>query len=144
MPSRGYRKWISAWNGFSLLLKKCTNTDIFIFLYLEWTQRFAADLGHEKPMFSQYRNQSIDLESKLIDWFSFDWNIGREWVKCRYSVGFRENIEQKNLHLPLLCTWWYVIRISLLRIEIENSLEGLFWINKLRKYGHIWVLEKWL
>ena len=35
----------------------------------------------KKKMLPSYRNQSIDLWGKLIDWFLYDGVIGREWVK---------------------------------------------------------------
>ena len=38
-------------------------------------------LTHKQPMHSSYRNQSIDLFYKLIDWFPYDYDIGRKWFK---------------------------------------------------------------
>ena len=32
-------------------------------------------------MFSSYRKQSVDLQSKSIDWFLYDGNIGRWKVR---------------------------------------------------------------
>ena len=32
-------------------------------------------------MFTSYRNQSVDLQSKSTDWFLYDGNIGRLKVK---------------------------------------------------------------
>ena len=32
------------------------------------------------PKLSPYRNQSIDLQSKSIDWFLYDDNVVVEWV----------------------------------------------------------------
>ena len=34
-------------------------------------------LNLERPMFPSYRNQSVDLKSKSIDWFLYNGNIGR-------------------------------------------------------------------
>ena len=31
-------------------------------------------------MLPSYRNQSIDLHSKLIDWFLYEGNTGTQWV----------------------------------------------------------------
>ena len=39
-------------------------------------------------MFSSYRNQLVDLQSKPTDWFLYDGNIGRQKVK--------ENLSRKN------------------------------------------------
>ena len=33
-------------------------------------------LTHEMQMLSSYRNQSIDLDSKSIDWFLYEGNTG--------------------------------------------------------------------
>ena len=33
------------------------------------------------PNSPSYRNPSIDLKSKSIDWFQYDGNFGVEWVK---------------------------------------------------------------
>ena len=32
-------------------------------------------------MLPTYRNQSIDLHNKSIDWFLYEVNTGNEWVK---------------------------------------------------------------
>ena len=38
-------------------------------------------LTHYVPVLLSYRNQSIDLHSKSIDWFLHEGNTGIEWVK---------------------------------------------------------------
>ena len=35
-----------------------------------------------KPMLHIYRNPSIDLQYKSIDWFLYECNIGLIWVNC--------------------------------------------------------------
>ena len=42
-----------------------------------------ASLTHLTPKPSSYRNQSIDLHSKLLDWFLYDGNFGVWWVNER-------------------------------------------------------------
>ena len=32
-----------------------------------------------------YRNQSIDLQRKSIDWFLYEGNIGNEWVNHSFN-----------------------------------------------------------
>ena len=45
-------------------------------------------------MFQSCRNQSIDEQSKSIDWFLYDWNIGQNWVKVfsRNCKHFESNL----------------------------------------------------
>ena len=38
--------------------------------------RFSKALTHQTPKLSSYRNQSIDLQGKLIDWFQYDGKFG--------------------------------------------------------------------
>ena len=40
-------------------------------------------LTHQMPVLSSYRNQSIDLHSKSIDWFLYEGNTGISWVNVR-------------------------------------------------------------
>ena len=37
-------------------------------------------LTHQVPVLPSYRNQSIELHSKLIDWFLYEGNTGTLWV----------------------------------------------------------------
>ena len=39
-------------------------------------------------MLPSYRNQSIDLHSKSIDWFLYEGNTGTQWVKRRQRFCF--------------------------------------------------------
>ena len=68
-------------------------------------------------MLSSYRNQSIDLFCKSIDWFLYDGNIGST---CDHLVICK--------HMPC----FDIFRV--LNYEIKNVLlqleEGLFWIGK--------------
>ena len=44
-------------------------------------------------MFPSYRNYSVDLQSKLTDWFLYDEKIGREKVKgskIKFQIIFAE------------------------------------------------------
>ena len=41
-------------------------------------------------MLHPYRNQSIDLQTKPIDWFLYDCNVGLMWVK--YLLGQYDQI----------------------------------------------------
>ena len=38
-------------------------------------------------MFPSYRNQSVDLLRKSADWFLYDGNVGRSWVKLNIRLG---------------------------------------------------------
>ena len=53
-------------------------------------------------MFSSYRNQSVDLQSKSTDWFLYDWNIVREKVKDKPKF-----MSQQSLYSRSFCfhTW---------------------------------------
>ena len=37
------------------------------------------------PVLPSYRNQSIDLLCKSLDWFLYEGNTGNKWVKRSYS-----------------------------------------------------------
>ena len=37
-------------------------------------------LTHLVPVLLSYKDQSIDLHSKSIDWFLYDGNSGTEWI----------------------------------------------------------------
>ena len=47
------------------------------------------------PMFLSYRNQSIDLQYKSIDWFLYEGNIGMKKVKM--FAEFKIKKKEKNL-----------------------------------------------
>ena len=49
----------------------------FFFCYITTANELVT---HFCYMFSLYRNQSIDLHCKPMDWFLFDENIGPKWV----------------------------------------------------------------
>ena len=52
----------------------------------------ATFLTHLRSMFPSYRNQSIDMHRKSIDWFLYDGNGFRQFINAKYKhVG--------NLHL---------------------------------------------
>ena len=36
------------------------------------------------PVLPSYRNKSIDLHSKSIDWFLYEGKTGNEWIKQKY------------------------------------------------------------
>ena len=33
-----------------------------------------------------YRNQGVDLLSKSIDWFLYEWNIYHSWIKILFVI----------------------------------------------------------
>ena len=45
-------------------------------------------LTYFRLMLRSYRNQSIDLQFKSIDWFLCDWDIGLNWIED--YIYFRE------------------------------------------------------
>ena len=47
-------------------------------------------------MFPSYRNQSVDLQSKSIDWLLYDGNIGRYRVKKRSEQNRLYYVKQRN------------------------------------------------
>ena len=40
------------------------------------------------PVLPSYRNQSIDLLCKSIDWFLYEGNTGIQWVKFKFVFGY--------------------------------------------------------
>ena len=49
-------------------------------------------------MFLLYKKQSIDLHSKSVDWFLYDGNISRAWVKlfCAFSKILYFKLPEQN------------------------------------------------
>ena len=45
-----------------------------------------------------YRNQSIDLHSKSIDWFLYEGNTGLYWVKVKDSRNSLPNYSDFKIH----------------------------------------------
>ena len=58
--------------------------DGYIFMQLHvFVCVFPFNLLNPVSVFSSYRNQSIDLHSKSIDWFLYEDNSGNKWVKLK-------------------------------------------------------------
>ena len=53
-------------------------------------------LTHTTLMLRQYRNHSIDLECKSIDWFLYEGNIGMTWFKNSSHKKFKTEKSQKT------------------------------------------------
>ena len=45
-------------------------------LTIVWGGKLEVSLTHLMPVLPSYRNQSIDLQSKSIDWFLYEGNTG--------------------------------------------------------------------
>ena len=66
------------------------------------------DLTFFMPIFPLYRNQSIDLDYKSIDWFLYEGNIGMKKVKSAapnlelFQQDNRQLFKHKNGHIYLL------------------------------------------
>ena len=58
------------------------------------------------PALSSYRNQSIDLHSKLNDWFVFEGNTGIEWVNgLIFSCKMQKVVS--NIGGLIECFWFH-------------------------------------
>ena len=42
-------------------------------------------LTHQRPKMLSYKNQSVCLCDKFIEWFLYDYNFGPEWVQDFFS-----------------------------------------------------------
>ena len=49
------------------------------------------------PVLQSYRNQSIDLQSKSIDWFLYEGSTGIQWVKFGKNCLQRESTSSRVL-----------------------------------------------
>ena len=54
------------------------------FLYHQLRYFFVLTLSRRRALL--YRNQSIDLQNKSIDWFLYDIGLRRERVKCKKTL----------------------------------------------------------
>ena len=61
-------------------------------------------------MFSSYRKQSVDLQSKSIDWFLYDGNIGR-W-KVREKKRKEKNLTWPKHFISLSVATSYIVATS--------------------------------
>ena len=50
-------------------------------IFFKFTQTAQISLIHLRAMLHSYRNQPVDLNCKLIDWFLYECNIGLIWFK---------------------------------------------------------------
>ena len=56
------------------------------------------------PVLPSYRNQSIGLLCKSIDWFLYEENTGIKWVKKQFRDFLNTNIIQKSISTRQLKT----------------------------------------
>ena len=56
-------------------------------------------LTHYVPLLPSYRNQSIDLLCKSIDWFLYEGNTGTKWLKQMFCLN---NIRLVRYYVNLL------------------------------------------
>ena len=102
------------------------------------------------PKLPAYRNQSIDLPCKSIDWFLFDGNSGVQWVNC-----FPGSEAKQLCHhtIPILEQYKYGAAIlhvginDLLRFDknsgtLVSICDGI--INAGLRHAKILILEKYL
>ena len=76
------------------------------------------------PVLPSYRNQSIDLICKSIDWFLYESNTGIQWVKAS---------EEAELHI--LHEKQVIFRKSLLKATY--ICKYFFKVNHLYSYSHL-------
>ena len=57
------------------------------------------------PMLPSYRNQSINLHSKSIDWFLYEGNTDIEWVKEKRSWNRKNDIKVYLNKCHILLSW---------------------------------------
>ena len=69
--------------------------------------QYSTSSANQRSMFSSYRTKSTDLQSKLIDWFLYDW---KNWLlmaqyitdllHCYYTLNLRRGIfrTQSNIY----------------------------------------------
>ena len=90
-----------------------------------WKKQYAFNmLTHEVPVLPSYRNQSIDLYSKSIDWFLYEGNTGTKWVK--YIWGNEKRFEKIVIY-PVLRLYNNLTRLfSLDRGSCDNILVNKF------------------
>ena len=95
------------------------------------------NLSRQRPI--SYRNQSIDLQSKSMDWFLYDIGLRRQRVKPKTNLNLSpylnknymvplESLEFHVLHSKIYGTW---ILVSGLRSKISESffllMASIFW-----------------
>ena len=74
-------------------------------------------------MFPSYRNQSVDMQSKSIDWCLYDGNIGRERVKKEESEILSARLLEDGA--PYENVWsfrWLYIGLKQLKIEWKHDI----------------------
>ena len=71
-------------------------------------------------MSPSYRNQSIDLLCKSIDWFLYEGKTGTQWVKCKGTPGKIEPSPQFFAEEKL--TFQRPISTTILRHDISDSI----------------------
>ena len=74
----------------------------------------ALTLSWRRPL--SYRNQSIDLQSKSMDWFLYDNGLRHERVKWIYR-------KSSKSHLKLLTTSWKVPSFGVFRSKSRGNME---------------------
>ena len=58
------------------------------------------------PVLPSYRNESIDLQSKSIDWFLYEGNTGIQWVKSP-AINARSLDKFSLFLIDTICSSWY-------------------------------------
>ena len=47
------------------------------------------------PAFPSYKNQSIDLLYKSIDWFLYEGNINISWIKADFRLTWKDSLSNR-------------------------------------------------
>ena len=80
-------------------------------------------LTHWMPVLPSYRNKSINLHRKSVDWFLYEGNTGTQWVKL---------IECLLVSFLISCTFYLSSVLNVIRM----SMPTVFFLGEL----HSWII----
>ena len=82
----------------------------------KWNYRFASKLIHVGSILDSFRNQSVDLDSKSIDWFLYECNVGLVWINGLMSHVGRDKLTFREY---LIHSQHYCIVLTILLVMEE-------------------------
>ena len=114
-------------------------------MYIYQRHLFHLTLSWQRPL--SYRNQSIDLQSKSMDWFLYDNGLHHERVKSHFSTFVRFSLFNCSLYVVRCAIWYHLYNLK--------NVTVFFTFSKLYKWYQIaqrityanekyWLMRVWL